>query len=90
MFEGNLRTGLKTLVLQTFLFAFLILGSMTSSNNLQAAGMRSEIVESFALGSISVSRSMQLLELSIMVKHTNRKKAHAVIRRCSHKQARNI
>ena len=57
LFEGNLRTGLKTLMLQTLLFAFLILGSMISSNNPQAAGLRSEIVESFALDSISVSRS---------------------------------
>jgi hypothetical protein len=55
MFEGNLRTGLKTLVLQTLLFVFLILGSSISSNNPQAAGMRAEIVESLALDSIAVS-----------------------------------
>jgi hypothetical protein len=54
-----LRTGLKSLALQALLFAFLILSSKTSSNNPQAAGLCSEIVESFALDSISNIRSSQ-------------------------------
>ena len=62
LFEGDLRTGLKALALQALLFAFLILSSKTSSNNPQAAGLYSEIVESFALDSLSVSCSMQLLQ----------------------------
>ena len=76
MFEGNLRTGLKTLLLQTLLFVFLILGSSISSNNPQAAGMRAEIVESFALDSIEVS-----CRHAIASSRLYRKKTHAVMRR---------
>ena len=54
IFEGDLMRGLTDLVLQTFLFVFLILSSRTCSKNPESAGIHSEIVHSFALNSLSV------------------------------------
>lgn len=59
IFEGKFMIGLFRLTLQILLFVFLILGSSMSSTNADAAGIYSEIVQSFDLQSLTDVKSTQ-------------------------------